>query len=348
VDVTIAREFRSSVEEAILQRTKTELAQLRIRHEEDLQIQNVRFKAALENMGDGLAMFDADELLVVCNGRFGRMYHLPTDLQKIGTPFREIIRYQTSSNFPRDQTVDLAVAEKLAAFSQLPRGFATSRIDELSDGRSISVTRQPLEGGGWVSTHTDVTDRRRDEAKISFLAHHDPLTGLPNRAFFTAKMENAAGRLHSDGEPFAILMIDLDEFKNVNDTHGHPAGDELLKETARRLKLSIRETDVLARLGGDEFAIIQLAERRQRKGASELAERIVDIVSEPYTIQGQTIFVGISIGIALAPDDANEWPELLKLADLALYATKSAGRNGYRLFDITMQADKLLAKVSQK
>jgi len=182
----------------------------------------------------------------------------------------------------------------------------------------------------------DITERKRSEAQIVYIAHHDLLTGLPNRTFFMEKIEDAGARLRRWGEPFTVLLLDLDRFKIVNDSLGHPAGDTLLKETALRLKASLRETDVLARLGGDEFAIIQAGEASPREGAAALAQRVIDVVKPPYIIEGNAVTIGTSIGIAMAPGDDTEPNELIKKADLALYRAKSQGRNGFRFFDIQM------------
>jgi diguanylate cyclase (GGDEF)-like protein len=152
------------------------------------------------------------------------------------------------------------------------------------------------------------------------------------------KLEEAVARLQRHGEPFIVFMIDLDKFKNVNDTLGHPAGDQLLRETAQRLKSSLRDTDMLARLGGDEFAIIQSGEESPRQGAASLAARILKLISEPYDIDGHVVFVGSSIGIALAPENFDNSSDLLKMADLALYAVKEAGRNDFRFFEAEMLA----------
>ena len=306
------------------------------RQDEGLRVQNMRFKAALDNMGDGLCMFDAEHRLVVCNDRYGRIYSLPQDLVRLGTPHRDIVAFRVKAGVLAGETSDLAVQQKIEALNQLPRNTPTSRIEELANGRLIRVTRQPLEGGGWVGTHEDVTDRHRHEARISFMAHHDLLTGLPNRAFFTEKIEDAVTRFRRRNEPFSVFMLDLDKFKSVNDSLGHPAGDQLLKETAQRLRSSLRESDVLARLGGDEFAIIQSGEEDQREGAAGLATRIASIISEPYDIDGNAVSVGTSIGIALASEAANDSTTLLKMADLALYQAKSEGRNGFRFFDSDM------------
>ena len=182
----------------------------------------------------------------------------------------------------------------------------------------------------------DVTERKRSEQRIAFMAHHDVLTGLANRLAIMEKIEEAVARHRRRGDPFAVLLLDLDRFKHVNDTLGHAVGDALLRETAARLKAALRETDVLARLGGDEFAIVQDRENNQREAASALADRITNVISKPFHIEGNEVNIATSIGIALAPEHAANSDSLMKMADLALYRAKSAGRNGYRFFDPEM------------
>jgi len=184
----------------------------------------------------------------------------------------------------------------------------------------------------------DVTERKKSEQRIAFMAHHDALTGLANRAAVTQQIEEAAARQRRRGDSFTVLLLDLDRFKHVNDTLGHSAGDALLRQAAARLKALLRETDVLARLGGDEFAIIQSGETSQREAASALADRIVEIFARPFDIDGNEVNIGTSIGIALAPEHGTNPDSLLKMADMALYGAKSAGRNGYRFFDPDMGA----------
>jgi diguanylate cyclase (GGDEF)-like protein/PAS domain S-box-containing protein len=184
----------------------------------------------------------------------------------------------------------------------------------------------------------DVTERKKSEQRIAFMAHHDALTGLANRAAVTQQIEEAAARQRRRGDSFTVLLLDLDRFKHVNDTLGHSAGDALLRQAAARLKALLRETDVLARLGGDEFAIIQSGETRQREAASMLADRIIEIFAMPFDIDGNEVNIGTSIGIALAPEHGTNPDSLLKMADMALYGAKSAGRNGYRFFDPDMGA----------
>jgi diguanylate cyclase (GGDEF)-like protein/PAS domain S-box-containing protein len=210
-----------------------------------------------------------------------------------------------------------------------PRIYATSRI----------VIRDGHGGPKYlIVVIEDVTERKRSEQRIAFMAHHDALTGLPNRTAVAQKIEDAAARQRRWGDPFTVLMLDLDRFKNVNDTLGHSAGDALLRETAGRLKALLRETDALARLGGDEFAIIQSGEPHQREAASALADRIIDIVGKPFDIGGNEVNIGTSVGIALAPEHGTNPDSLLKMADMALYGAKSGGRNSYRFFDPQMGA----------
>jgi diguanylate cyclase (GGDEF)-like protein/PAS domain S-box-containing protein len=207
------------------------------------------------------------------------------------------------------------------------RVLATSRIV----ARDASGTAKHL-----VVVIDDITERKKSEQRIAFMAHHDGLTGLPNRLSIMEKIEDAIAQYGRRGDSFAVLLLDLDRFKHVNDTLGHAVGDALLRETAVRLKASLRETDVLARLGGDEFAIVQDGDNNQRESASALADRIIDIISKTFNLDGNEINIATSIGIALAPEHAMNAEALMKMADLALYRAKSAGRNGYRFFDPEM------------
>src|SRR4029079_9434490 len=181
---------------------------------------------------------------------------------------------------------------------------------------------------GWLATHEDVTDRRHVEAKMAHMARHDALTSLPNRVLFREKMEQDLGGLAA-GERIAVHCLDLDYFKSVNDTLGHPIGDALLRAVTQRLLSCIRDEDAVARLGGDEFAIIQRVV--DVADAEALARRIIETVSQPYDLDAHQVVVGVSAGIAIAPVDGHEPDELLKNADLALYRAKSDGRGVFRL-----------------
>jgi diguanylate cyclase (GGDEF)-like protein len=191
-----------------------------------------------------------------------------------------------------------------------------------------------MQDGGWVAVHEDITERRRAEAKIAHLARHDMLTNLPNRVLFREHLENAFDRIQP-GRGFAVHCLDLDHFKTVNDTLGHPIGDELLKLVAVRLVEAVPKTDFIARIGGDEFAVVQTGVDRPEQ-CSQLASRIVELVSRPYDIDGRHIVIGASIGIAIAPNDGVNPDLLLKNADMALYLAKEDGRGTHRFFEREM------------
>ncbi len=296
---------------------------------DELSIERSRFDAALSNIALGVCLFDRDKKLIICNRGYREIYNLTSRQTEPGTSLAEIVNHRRAArSLPRGTPEEyLASHDAFAA-----GGERRQTLVELVSGRVILATRQPMANGGWVETHEDITERRKAENHIRFLAHHDVLTGLANRAMFAEKLDEAVARLKRHGEPFAVFMLDLDRFKNVNDTLGHLAGDLLLRETAQRLKSSLRETDVLARLGGDEFAIIQSGETDSHDAAANLAARILNIICRPYQINGDSVSVGTSIGIALS----SQGSELLKMADVALYRAKASGRNCFSFFDAAM------------
>ena len=198
----------------------------------------------------------------------------------------------------------------------------------------MAVSHQPM-GSGWVATYEDISDRRRAEAKIHFIAHHDALTSLPNRVFFRDRVSKALAGTRRDDGGAAVFCLDLDDFKIVNDTLGHAAGDQLLELVAQRVQGCVRDTDVVARLGGDEFAIFRSSPCEPRH-IDALARRLIEVVGAPYQIDGKPVIVGTSIGIAVAPSDGSDVDHLLKSADMALYRAKADGRGTFRLFEIEM------------
>ncbi len=313
----------------------------RMRHEKDVFEQatelartNMRFNAALSNMSQGISMFDQHKQMVVWNDRYAEIYRFPITLLKVGTHVNDLAEDLVARGILKGETNQSAIEKKLGRMDRLSTN--SSRVEELSDGRFILISRQPTADGGWVATHEDITERRRAEAEIVHLARHDVLTGLANRAEFSRRLEEASKRLRRNGGTVTVMMLDLDKFKAVNDTLGHPAGDQLLVEVARRLKSSARETDVLARLGGDEFAILQEGGPSQHEGAIALALRIINAIAGPFDLDGHEACIGTSIGIALAPEHGVEPENLLKRADLALYSVKANGRNDFRVFQTEM------------
>jgi diguanylate cyclase (GGDEF)-like protein/PAS domain S-box-containing protein len=298
---------------------------------------NLRFDTALSHMTQGLSMFDERKRLVVWNKRFAELYDVPEKFLKVGTPYEDIIADRFARGVTKADTSPEAVKAKIAELSSLARD--SHRVDELADGRFLLLSRQPMPGGGWLAIMEDITERKRAEAEIVHLARHDVLTGLANRAEFNEKLEEASKRLKRSGAAITVMMLDLDRFKSVNDMYGHPAGDELLVEVGRRLKSTLRETDLLARLGGDEFAILQEGGPAQHEGAIALALRILTAISEPFDLGGFEVNIGTSVGIAMAPEHGTEPEELLKSADLALYTAKTQGRSDYRIYQPGMLED---------
>jgi diguanylate cyclase (GGDEF)-like protein len=207
----------------------------------------------------------------------------------------------------------------------------------IQNGRSIRIVDQPMKGGGWVATFEDITEWQQAQEQISHMARHDALTSLPNRTLFREQLEQAL-RLVKRSDQLAVLCLDLDHFKEINDSLGHPIGDALLMEVGRRLGECVTENDTVARLGGDEFAIVQFCKDCDPSAVAVLASHVVERISEPYTIGGHQLVIGVSIGISLAPEDGKNPDELLKKADLALYRAKADGRGTYRFFETGMDA----------
>jgi len=299
-----------------------------------LEHQNMRFQAALANMCQGLCMFDADANLVVANDRYAEMYGLPREIIQPGTPFRRILESRIAMGAYVGSNPEKYIRERLAAVRER---VASTKIQTLSDGRVFAISHQPMSDGGWVATHQDITDQRRSEAKIAHMALHDALTDLPNRSLLNERLEQALAHVKR-GDIVATHLLDLDHFKNVNDTLGHAVGDKLLQAVAGRLGALIRETDTVARMGGDEFAIVQVA-LEQPADAATLATRIIEAISAPYDIDGHQVTVGTSVGIAIGPNDGVDPDQLMRNADLALYRGKSEGRGIYRFFEPGMDLE---------
>jgi diguanylate cyclase (GGDEF)-like protein len=300
-----------------------------IAREVELKQLNRRVDIALNNMTHGLCMFDAEQKLIVCNKTYVQMYALTPELSRPGILLQAIENYRASIG-----NGAIANPEQMAAATAIHAREPSAFTQELMDGRIVAVSQRPMQDGGWVAVHEDITERRRAEAKIAHLARHDMLTNLPNRVLFREHLENAFERIQP-GRGFAVHCLDLDHFKTVNDTLGHPIGDELLKLVAVRLTEAVPPTDFIARIGGDEFAVVQTNVSRPEQ-CSQLASRIVETVSRPYDIDGRHIVIGASIGIAIAPNDGANPDMLLKNADMALYLAKGDGRGTHRFFEREM------------
>jgi diguanylate cyclase (GGDEF)-like protein len=298
-----------------------------------LALAHQQLRAVLDNMTQGVCFFDGTRRLLVSNQRYAAIYNLPPNALHVGCSLEEVVDHRYAAG----STPDISRPDYLARLSQtVAANQPSSTIVTLTNGRIVSVCHQPMPDGGWVATHEDITERQQAEARIVFMARHDALTRLPNRVLFHERLEHAIDLL-GRGTSCAILCLDLDHFKLVNDTLGHSIGDGLLQAAAERLQACVREVDTLARLGGDEFAIVQLGLERA-EDAALLANRIITAFSDPFDVDGHQIVIGTSVGVAIAPDDGTLPEKLLKHADIALYLAKTEGRNTVRFFEPEMDA----------
>jgi diguanylate cyclase (GGDEF)-like protein len=298
--------------------------------------QNVRFDAALNNMAQGLLMYNRVGKLVTSNRRFAELFGMPWDKWTAlasGTTIAGSmqIAHELTNVTEKNQTQIVSELKKIVEGRN-----AGKIIFERTDERTFSASCAPMPDGGLVATFEDITENRRTEKKIAHMAHYDALTDLPNRTAFYKRMDALLDRAPLEGT-FAVFSLDLDGFKSVNDTLGHPIGDRLLQAVADRMRGCIRDTDIIARLGGDEFAIVQV-EFDDASDVTALAARLIAAVNAPYRLDGHQVVVGTSIGIAIAPGDGTEADRLIKNADLALYRSKADGGSTYRFFEARMDA----------
>jgi diguanylate cyclase (GGDEF)-like protein len=296
------------------------------------QLEKQRLDTAIDNMTQGLLLFDSSQRMVVCNQRYIEMSGVSTDVAKPGCTIRELLQHRKEmGTFTNDVDEYCSNLSRMMAQGKL---FQT--ILDTGDGVSIQVLYRPLPGGGWVATLEDITERLRTEERITHLAHYDALTDLPNRTLFQEKLKCELARIR-EGEQLAVFYIDIDEFKSVNDTLGHLIGDELLRSVAVSLGNCLTASDFVVRLGGDEFAVVQTA-IKDSQDVVDLVMRIYRAIREPYQCLGHRVTTDASVGIALAPQHGSELDQLLKNADLAMYAAKAAGRRTYRFFEPEMDA----------
>jgi diguanylate cyclase (GGDEF)-like protein len=298
-----------------------------------VRMQKLCLDTAVGNMSQGLTMFDKSGTLVLCNQRYIEMYGLSPAVIRPGCSVKDVIDHRIATGSLTAGEVQDYVNDRQKTRTE---GKIVTKDFKLPNGREIVVTRRPVQGGGWVATHEDVTERRQAEAQIAHMAYHDALTGLGNRALLRQALEAALLRVHR-GERIAVLYLDLDNFKTLNDSLGHSGGDALLKALAGRLRGCLKGTDTIARMGGDEFAIVQVA-LEQTTDAEYLARRLRDVVRAPLDIDGQTVNADVSVGISLAPNDGTDSSQLLKQADMAMYAAKCDGRGTFRHFEPDMNA----------
>jgi diguanylate cyclase (GGDEF)-like protein len=304
-----------------------------LQRKKELQQLNRWFDVALNNMGRGLSMFDSEQRLIVCNKQYREIYDLPARLTRPGTPLANIVRWHVKQAIGRDdpQEIERQCAWIKAHIAKLAKGETFAYTQHLQNGKTVQVTNQPLAGGGWVDIQEDITERRKAEQKITWLAHHDQLTDAANRVYFSLELENALEHLRPE-TGFAVHWIDLDKFKEINDELGHPVGDELLRSVVGSLREAVRGDDLVARLGGDEFAVIQTGVSTVAE-AQEMTRRLLAAIRAPRRILGHELTIGASIGVVLAPQHGASAEELMRNVDLALYSAKAAGRGTFSMFE---------------
>jgi diguanylate cyclase (GGDEF)-like protein len=292
-----------------------------------------QFDTALNNMPHGLCMFGVDGQLAVMNYRFAAMMNLPEVLTQNGTSARDIVAACVVA-----KSISAASGERIVADIEKSQAEEIVTVDlNPQRNRSLSWTVQPMADGGAVVLLEDITERRNAEAKITHLARYDDLTALPNRVHFRDEIERLLAHPNHSERLSALLFVDLDQFKQVNDTLGHPCGDQLLCAVANRLREMLRPEDFVARFGGDEFVVFQQNINAPEDAAS-LARRIVERLSERYRIDNHLVEIGASVGIALTSPESASADILLKNADMALYRAKADGRGTFCFFRDEMAA----------
>jgi diguanylate cyclase (GGDEF)-like protein len=335
----IATTARLSVERTAALKAATQSAQLLQERDAIITAQNTRFETALNNMTQGLCFFDGNERLIVCNQHYIDMYGLDPARVQPGVTLGEIVdmRYAAGScpDIPREEYH--AWRNRVAG-----AGGPSETIYKLKDGRTFAIRYRPMADGAWVATTDDITEQQRmaDELAekhklVAHMAKHDSLTGLPNRVHFRESLDAAVAEARNGRGRVAVLMLDLNRFKHVNDTLGHPVGDGLLKAVAERLAWCVRTEDTVARLGGDEFAIVVHA-KDPETDATGIAGRVEAALTALFKIDEHDVSIGTSIGIAVSATPAVEAEQLIREADIALYRAKAAG-NGYRFFEPAME-----------
>ena len=285
-------------------------------------------EAVMENFPGGISLFDDNLQMVLCNQQQKVLLEYPDELMADGYPsMEELFRFNALRGEYGPGDIEMHVRRRMELARKMePHCYDRTR----PNGIILEVRGMPLDGGGFVTTYLDVTEQRRNQQLVAHMAHHDPLTDLPNRMLFNDRLKTAVAQVRRQGL-MAVHYLDLDKFKPVNDNSGHQAGDELLVGVADRIKNAVRENDTVARLGGDEFAIVQTG-INQRADAAVLANRVLTLFKKPFDLSGTNVSVGISIGIALGPEDGATSDDLLVKADNALYRSKTDGRNRFSFF----------------
>jgi diguanylate cyclase (GGDEF)-like protein len=291
--------------------------------------QKSRLASAIDNMTQGLLLFDANKRVVICNRRYIDIYGVSPTVVKPGCSLRDLLQHRKEHGSLIGD-VDAYCRRIARDLSEGGRPF----ILNLTDGRSIQIIDRPMASGGWVSTHEDITERRRTDKQIEDMALRDTLTGLPNRGYF---LKCLGTEFESPAKSkFALLFIDVDDFKGINDTLGHEAGDDLLRAVASRLYICAdQDSDFVARLGGDEFVILRRFSS-DLKDIERFVAAIFVLLQEPIVCAGERVSIDVSIGISISPDHGGDASTLMRNADTAMYQAKAAGKRTHMFYELSM------------
>ncbi|MCW5720660.1 MAG: EAL domain-containing protein [Devosia sp.] len=303
-----------------------------VQKERSLAVQNARFDAALDAMSLGLCLLDAQHRIIVHNPQFLTILGLDAESATTGTPLADLIAPELLPD-----GIGRRARKQAETGSKDDIAVLNDHNYQMPDGTVVMVAHEPMAEGGWVCAFEDVTERHRAQSRVVHMAHHDALTDMPNRVLFWDSITQALRAPNDRTRPFAVLYLDLDRFKEVNDTLGHPVGDALLRHVAERLARTASPKDIVARLGGDEFAVFHRCQDGSVDSARTLSERLITAIGRPYHIDGHEIVVSTSVGIAMAPADGSDTDQLMKNADLALYCAKAEGPAAYRFFSPMME-----------
>ncbi len=312
---------------------------------ESYRLSELRTRAIVDSALDGIITFDESGIVETFNPAAEQILERRAD-DAVGQAIDAILAWPEDARKPEDRAPGglwkrLAADREIHECTGLRPGGASVPLE-------MSVGEMEFDGSRlFIAMLRDVSLRLRAEERVRFMAHHDVLTGLPNRALFHERLERVKAQTRRTDHRFAVMLLDLDRFKDVNDTFGHHVGDLLLTHASRRIAATVRESDTVARLGGDEFAVL-LTNIAEVGGAGTVAVSIVDTVGKPFDLDGNEVVTSASIGISIYPDDSEDIHTLLKNADLALYRSKAKGRNTYQFYvpemDVLVQAQKTMER----
>lgn len=296
---------------------------------------------AIESIDEGFALWDEHDCLKIFNARFVEIFAGVRSAIRLGANFEAIMRASANQHLVHTSKETEAWANE--RLQQHRSGDSLIEV-ELQDGRSLRISEQGTPDGYTVGIYTDVTEVRQAERAIRHRAFYDALTELPNRENFTSLLATTVRTGQRQGTKSAVMFIDLDRFKNINDTMGHETGDLLLREAAQRICACVRQSDTVARFGGDEFTVI-LRDIDDVLNAARIAETIIASLAREYRLGGHVFYAGASIGITVCPDDTDDPQVLLRNADMAMYQAKARGRNTFQFFTsaMTAQAERFVA-----